>query len=229
MYKAPKEYFIIKDYIDNEKMSLQGYVYFFLRIPKDFIEWLIRYLPGSVGIIIRRYYYKLVLKKVGKNVTIDEGVYFHGNNIEIDDWACIDKFSVIRCYSRLRIGKRVHIGVSVIIHAALNSEIIIDDNTGIADRCSLYSLTNSYAPNKRIGGPICKSKEVKTRSGPIIIDKDCFLGTGCLVLPNVKIRFGSIISSQSIIRKNIAELGIYDKNSKLIMKRRFDKNIFYDE
>ena len=74
MYKPPKEYFIIKDYIDNEKMSLQG-VYFFL-IPKDFIELLTRYLPGSVGIIIRRYYYKLVLKKVGKNVTIDEGVYF---------------------------------------------------------------------------------------------------------------------------------------------------------
>ena len=227
MYKPPKEYFIIKDYIDNEKMSLQGFVYFFLRIPKDFIEWLIRYLPGSVGIIIRRYYYKLVLKKVGKNVTIDEGVYFHGNNIEIDDWACIDKFSVIRCYSRLRIGKRVHIGVSVIIHAALNSEIIIDDNTGIADRCSLYSLTNSYAPNKRIGGPICKSNEVKTRSGPIIIDKDCFLGMA-LSFKNVKIGF-VYMSSQSIIRKDIADLGISDKKSTLTTKRRFDKNIFYDE
>ena len=59
---------------------------------KDFIEWLIRYLPGSVGIIE---ILQTSIKKVGKNVTIDEGVYFHGNNIEIDDWACIDKFSVI--------------------------------------------------------------------------------------------------------------------------------------
>lgn len=228
MYKPPKEYFIIKDYIDNEKMSLKGFLYFFFKIPKDLIEGLIRYLPGPVGIIIRRYYYKLVLKKVGKNVTIDEGVYFQGNNIEIDDWACIDKFCVIRCYSRLRIGKRVHIGVSGIIHAGLNSEIIIDDNTAIADRCSFYSLTNAYAPNKRIGGPLCKSNEVESRSGPILIGKDCFLGTGCLVLPNVKIGFGSIISAQAIIKKNIDELGIYDENSKLIKKRDFNKNIFYD-
>ena len=78
--------------------------FFFLRIPKNILEGLIRYIPGPMGIIIRRFYYKLILKKVGINVVIDEGVYFQGNDIELDDWACIDKFCVLRSFSNLRIG-----------------------------------------------------------------------------------------------------------------------------
>ena len=227
MNQPPKEYKIIKEYIDTEKMSLKGYLFFFLRIPKNIFEWLIRYLPGPVGIIIRRYYYKLILNKVGKNVVIDEGVYFQGYNIELDDWSCVDKFCVLRSFSKIRVGKRVHLGIGVVVHAGINSEINIDDNAAIADRCNIYSLTNSYAPNKRMGGPVCKSHEVQTRSGEIYIGKECFVGVGSLILPNVKIGFGSILSSQSIVRKSIEELGIYDRDCKFLKKRIFDKNLFY--
>tara|TARA_B100001059_G_C17689319_1_gene504079 strand:- start:309 stop:995 length:687 start_codon:yes stop_codon:yes gene_type:complete len=227
MNQPPKEYKIIKEYIDTEKMSLKGYLFFFLRIPKNIFEWLIRYLPGPVGMIIRRYYYKLILYKVGKNVVIDEGVYFQGYNIELDDWSCVDKFCVLRSFSKIRVGKRVHLGIGVVVHAGIDSEINIDDNSGIADRCNIYSLTNSYAPNKRMGGPVCKSHEVQTRSGEIYIGKECFVGVGSLILPNVKIGFGSILSSQSIVRKSIEELGIYDKDCKFLMKRKFDKGLFY--
>ena len=229
MHKPPKEYEILKNYIDEEKMSVSGYIYFFLRIPKNFIEWFIRFLPGPVGIIIRRLYYRLILNKVGKNVIIDEGVYFHGHNIELDDWCLVDKFCVLRSYSKIRIGKKVHIGIGTVIHAGYNSEIIIDDNAGIADRCSIYSLSNAYAPNKRMGGPICKSYEVMSRNGKIHIGKECFLGLGCIVLPNVKIGFGSILSAYAVIRKDVDELGIYDKDCKLIVKRKFDKNLFYKD
>ena len=154
MIEPPKEYQIIKNYIDKEKMPLSGYIYFLIKIPKNFIEWLIRYLPGPIGVIIRRIYYKIILNKVGSNVIIDEGVYFIGNNIELDDWCYIDKFCVFRSYSKIKIGKRVHVGISSVIHAGINSEVIIDDNTAIADKCSLYSLSNAYFPNKRMGGPM---------------------------------------------------------------------------
>ena len=140
---------------------------------------------------------------------------------------CVDKFCVLRSFSKIRVGKRVHLGVGVIIHAGAKSEIEIDDYAGIADRCNIYSLSNSYAPNKRMSGPMCKTDEVKTRSGPIYIGKECFLGIGSLVLPNVKVGFGSIMSTQSIIRKNVEELGIYDRDCKLLGRRVFDKETFY--
>ena len=228
MHNTPKEYQIIKNFIDQEKMSVSGYMFFFLRIPKDIIEWFIRYLPGPVGVIIRRYYFKLFLKKVGKNVIIDTGVSFIGNNIELDDWCYVDKFCVLRSYSRIRIGKRVHLGIGNVIHAGINSEVIIDDNTAIADKCSFYSLSNYYVPNKRMGGPMCKSYEVASISGKIHISKECFLGIGCIVLPNVTIGFGSILPAYVVIRKNLDQLGIFDKDCKLIKKRIFDKNLFYN-
>ena len=123
-------------------------IFTFNKNSKNFIEWLIRYLPGPIGVIIRRIYYKIILKKVGSNVIIDEGVYFIGNNIELDDWCYIDKFCVFRSYSKIKIGKRVHVGISNVIHAGINSEVIIDDNTAIADKCSIYSLSNAYFPRK---------------------------------------------------------------------------------
>ena len=229
MIEPPKEYQIIKNYIDKENMSLSGYIYFLTKIPKNFIEWLIRYLPGPIGIIIRRAYYKIILKKVGSNVVIDEGVYFIGNNIELDDWCYIDKFCVFRCYSKIRIGSRVHVGINTVIHAGINSEVTVDDNTAIADRCTIYSLSNAYSPNKRMGGPMCKSNEVESRMGKIYIGKDCFLGIGVLVLPNVNVGFGAIVSAGATIKKDVKELGIYDRDLKIIRDREFDSKLYYKE
>ena len=36
MIEPPKEYQIIKNYIDKENMSLSGYIYFLTKIPKKF-------------------------------------------------------------------------------------------------------------------------------------------------------------------------------------------------
>ena len=48
MSETPKEYKIIKNFIDTEKMSLEGYLYFLIRIPKNFIEWFLRYIPEQI-------------------------------------------------------------------------------------------------------------------------------------------------------------------------------------
>lgn len=228
MTKAPKDYYILKKFIDEGKMPLSGYFYFFIRIPKNFIEWLIRDLPGPVGVIIRRFYYKLIFKKVGENVVIEEGVYFQGNNIILDDWSYIERFSVIRSMSNFRLGKRAHLGIGVIIYAGLDSDIEIDDYSAIGSRTNIYSASNSYAPNKRMSGPLCKSEQVEIKRAKIHIGKDCFVGVASTILPGVNIGYGSIITAHAVIKKNIDELGIYDQNGIFIVKRVFDKNSFND-
>jgi len=228
MNKPPEEYYIVKKFIDEEKMPLSGYFYFLIRIPKNLIEWLIRDLPGPIGVITRRLYYKLVLKKVGKNVVIDEAVYFQGSNIELDDWCYVEKFCVLRSYSGIRIGKRVHLGIGIVMYAGLDSEIEIDDHSTIGTRSSIYSVSNAYAPNKRMGGPMCKSNQVETKYGSIHIGKDCFVGIGSTILPGVSIGFGSIIMAHALIKKNINSLGIYDQKGLFIIKREFDKGSFTD-
>ena len=227
MNKIPEEYKIVKKFIDEEKISLSGYLYFLIRIPKNIVEWLLRDLPGPIGVIIRRLYYRLILKKVGKNVIIDEGVFFNGENIELDDWCYIEKFCVLKSYSKIRVGKRVHLGIGVVMYAGLNSSIEIDDYSAIGTRTTFYSVSNSYSPNKRMSGPMAKSEEVKIKSGSIYVGKDCFIGIGSTILPDVTIGFGSIIMAHGLIKKNIDELGIYDQRGILIAKREFDKKLFY--
>ena len=227
MIKPPKDYYIFKKYIQDEKNTIGDYFYFFLRIPLNIAEWFLRNLPGPVGIILRRYYYKIFLKKVGKNVIIGEGVYFHGNNIELDDWSFVDKNCILTCISKIRIGKRVHLGMNTIIHAGLDSEIIIDDNTGVAARCSLYSASNAYARDKRMSGPMAKENHVYTKYGKILIEKECFIGVGSIVLPNVKIGFAAIVPPGAVIKKNLQEKGIYDVKGDLISKRIFNEKKYY--
>ena len=227
MSKPPKDYYIFKKYINDEKNSIGDYFYFFSKIPFNLIEWILRNLSGPLGILLRRYYYKIFLKKVGKNVIIGEGVYFHGNNIELDDWSFIDKNCILTCISHIRVGKRVHLGIGTIIHAGLESEITIDDNSGVAARCSLYSASNSYARDKRMSGPMAKEKDVHTKYGKILIEKECFIGIGSIILPNVKVGFASIISPGSVIKKNLKEKGIYDSKGEFIGERIFDEKKYY--
>ena len=54
---------------------------------------------------------------------------------------------------------------------------------------------------------MCKSNEVESRMGKIYIGKDCFLGIGVLVLPNVNVGFGAIVSAGATIKKDVKELG----------------------
>lgn len=228
MNKPPKDFYIFKKYIDEEKNSVKDYFYFFIRIPLNLIEWLLRDLPGPIGIILRKYYYKILLKKVGKNVLIAEGVYFQGNNIELDDWSFVDKNCILTSISKIRIGKRVHLGIGTIIHAGLDSEIEIDDHTGVAARCNFYSASNSYARDKRMSGPMAKSKDVYTKYGKIYVEKECFIGIGSTILPNVTIGFASIISTGATIKKNLKSKGIYDQRGDKISERIFDEKKYFN-
>tara|TARA_B110000196_G_C20826533_1_gene511662 strand:- start:282 stop:677 length:396 start_codon:yes stop_codon:yes gene_type:complete len=130
--------------------------------------------------------------------------------------------------SRFRLGKRAHLGIGVIVYAGLDSDIEIDDYSAIGSRTNIYSASSSYAPNKRMSGPLCKSDQVEVKRARIHIGKDCFIGVASTILPGVNIGYGSIITAHAIIKKNIDELGIYDQNGIFIVKRIFDKNSFND-
>ena len=55
------------------------------------------------------------------------------------------------------------------------------------------------------------------------------LGIGVLVLPNVNIGFGAIISAGATVKRDVKELGIYDKELKIIKERKFDSKLYYKE
>jgi galactoside O-acetyltransferase len=77
-----------------------------------------------------------------------------------------------------------------------------------------------------MSGPMVKDEEKETISSPIKLEDECFLGPNCLILPGVNIGYGSIISANSVIRKNISQLEIINSSGEKIKNRIFNKDLF---
>ena len=65
-----------------------------------------------------------------------------GHSLTKTAFSCISKIRIIKSTFRNK----------YYYSPGLDSEILIEDNTGVAARCSLYSASNAYARDKRMSG-----------------------------------------------------------------------------
>jgi len=95
------------------------------------------------------------------------------------------------------IGKDVYIGEDLIIIDDLEDRgyLHVGNRVAIAERVTLviasrpnFSRTSPYVP---------------TAHGPITIEDDAWLGTGAIVMPNVKIGQGAVVGAGSLVTKDV--------------------------
>ncbi len=163
--------------------------YFFL----DYISFIINSIPGIAGLLFRFIYYKIIFKKMGKNVTILENVKFiEPSNISIDDNAGIGYRCFIEATGEVKIGKWVRIGPNV----------------------SFFTTNHNYIKKD------IKIKHQGYTTGSIIIENDVWIGANVTILPNVKIGEGAVIGAGSIVSKNIDSFTIVAGNPAKVIKYR---------
>ena len=99
----------------------------------------------------------------------------------------LTKFNYIVQYpENLKIGNSFDIGSFTYINSKFGVEI--QDNVQIGSHCSIYS--HSTIDNKK---------------GPIILKKNCKIGTHSTVMPNVTIGENSIVAAYSFVTQNISD------------------------
>ena len=76
----------------------------------------------------------------------------------------------------------------------------IGDRVTLADRVTL--VISSY-PNFSKIRPF-----VKDLHGYIEIDDDAWLGTGCIIMPNIRIGKGAIVGAGAVVTKNVPDFTI---------------------
>ena len=132
--------------LNGEKIPIKYYPAVVIKTLLSIVEFSIRYIPGPIGLVLRRCYYRLMCKHLGKNVLIETGVILHNPwNIYIADFAYLDVGVIVNCVtSDVYIGKRVHIGPYSTIGGAAG--VTIGDYSGISSHCSLF--TGSAVPRK---------------------------------------------------------------------------------
>jgi acetyltransferase-like isoleucine patch superfamily enzyme len=197
--------------------------YLFILIIKSCLalfEMCIRYIPGGFGYAIRYFYYKFLLKKLGRNVLIDVGVFLNGPaNISIGDYSWIDAGCRIEAIlGEITIGKRVHIAPYSILGA--REPIIIEDYVAIASGVKIYSNSEHPIDGKRMSGPMIPEQYKAFHSKKIIIKKDSFIGANSVLLPGSEIDEGAVVGANSVISQKIEAYNIVVGSPIRVLRKR---------
>jgi len=85
---------------------------------------------------------------------------------------------------------------------------------------NLFSIS-TYPINFKI----FKENKDTISKGPIIVEDDVWIGTGCIILSGITIGKGSVIAAGSIVTKNVEPYSIIGGNPAKIIRKRFDQDI----
>ena len=130
------------------------------------VESLIRNISGPLGLLLRRIYYKIRLKKCGKNLKVSIGVkIINPRQVELGDNVWLDNFVLIiagnyklsgnkkEMYIKndnfklnqgdVKIGSYIHIAPYCILNG-FGAGIHIKDDSTLAAAVKIYSATNTY-------------------------------------------------------------------------------------
>lgn len=219
------EYQAFAKFVREERIPVGHIVILVLKSFLTLFEMIIRYIPGGFGYILRYLYYKIMLKKMGKNVLIDVGVYLYGTkNISIGDYVWIDSGCRIEAMlGEVKIGKRVHIAPYAII--AAREPIIIKDYAAVGASAKIYANSEHPFGGKRMSGPMIPEKYKAFHSKKIVLEKDSCVGTGSVLLPGAYIGEGAVVGANTVVTKKVNSYDIVVGSSARIIGRRDKVNV----
>jgi maltose O-acetyltransferase len=139
-------------------------------------------IPGvTLGVIIRRGFYRITLKSCGKKLKVFSGVHLEvPERISIGDYVGINRACWISGGGGLEIGNNVIMGPLCIIHTA----------------------NHNY---ERMDTPIWRQGHTGKMT---IIENDVWLGAGVIILPGAHIGQGAVIGAGAVVSGSINAYGI---------------------
>jgi len=146
----------------------------------EYFELIVSHIPGLLGSLIRRIFYKITLAKCGKNFRVS-----------------------ILC--RIQAPKNVYIGhnsglnVGTIIasNKDSNGSIIIGDNVLIGHYCFFHSGNHKYKDKKNL------IRSQGYTFNKIVVEDDVWIGAKCTILSGVRIGKGSVVGANSTVVKDV--------------------------
>ncbi len=183
-------------------------------------------LPGALGFVMRRFFYRYWLGRVGRNVTFGVDVTIRhphkiriGDNVVIDDHCLLDAKGTDN--NGIEIGSHVLLGRNSILQCK-NGDIIIGDHVNIGVNCDIATAnrivigkgTLIAAYSHLVGGghefacadvPIMEQERF---ARDINIGPDTWIGTHVVVNDGTEIGEGAIVGAGAVVLQSIPERAI---------------------
>ena len=191
--------------------------YLFSRIVSEVLlhfSFFLSFLPGIIGIYLRRYFYYLVHISLDLTTCIDQMCEITGN-IKLGSNFSLGRFSSI--YARggqVIIDENVSINSGVMINADIGGNIHIGRYTligpNVVIRSAEHKFSNLDIPIRNQGHNISN----------IFIEEDVWICSNCVITSGVTIGRGSVIAAGSVVTKDVAPFSVVGGVPAAIIKRR---------
>lgn len=224
-----------KALIDQKKSALRKYIdifigkkSFFSFIKYECIILLFSWVPGALGLFLRRIFYPLILKNVGRGVAFGRNITIrHPHKISIGDHSFIDDYAVLDAKGEenqgIILGKNVMVGRNSILSCKEGS-VYLNDFVNISANCSLLSETtitvgkytflaghcylvaggsHSY---ERVDIPIMFQPSLT--KGGINVGEDCWIGAMVTILDGVSLGKGCVVGAGAVVTESIPDYSV---------------------
>lgn len=221
-----------KELIDKDSSLVSKYSVLFLGkrnffqlIKFELINLFISWVPGALGFLLRKTFYPLLLKRVGRGVVFGRNITLrHPQKISIADFTFVDDNVVLDAKGEANqgifIGENVYLGRNTIL-SCKGGSIFLENFCNISANCNLlseteirlgkycflagecYLVAGGNHPVTDISTPIMFQPSVS--KGGIKIGEDVWLGAGVIVLDGVTIGKGSIVGAGSVVAASLAD------------------------
>lgn len=169
-----------------------------------------RYSTHGTGLFTRE-----DLSRCGENVIFENNVrIFHPEQVEIGDNVYIGHDTILKGYHRnkLIIGDNSWIGQSCFFHSA--GGITVGEGVGIGPGVRI--LTSQHSSKDPQIPIICSELSF----GEVIIEDNCDIGIGSIILPGITIREGAIIGAGSVVTRDISGYAVWAGNPARFLRNR---------
>jgi acetyltransferase-like isoleucine patch superfamily enzyme len=184
-----------------------------------FTSW----VPGALGLALRRLSYRLVLGSVGRNVTFGQGVVLRhpwkihlGDDVTVDDLVVLDAKGTAN--RGIRIGNDVFLGRATIL-SCKDGDITLGDHVNIGFQSEIFSgsqvtvgayglfaaytyLVGGGHAFDDVGVPVIRQARV---SKGITLGENVWLGAGVKVMDGVRLGRDVVVGAGAVVTTDLPD------------------------
>jgi len=181
------------------------------------------WVPGALGLVLRRLLYPLLLGSVGRGVVFGQGVVLrHPHKIRLGDGVTVDDLVVLDAKGTsnrgIDVGSGVFLGRGTIL-SCKDGDIAIGENGNFGFHCEVFSGSSVTvgrhglfaAQSYLVGGGheferegLAVVEQARTSRG-IVLGDNVWLGTGAKVLDGVRIGDDVVVGANAVVNADLPD------------------------
>ena len=189
----------------------------------ELVQMLSQWVPGALGLVLRKACYPWLLGACGRNVVFGQHVVLrHPHKIRIGDDVVIDDHCLIDAKGDANAGITIASGTFVgrnTILSCKNGDIVLGEGANIGFNCEVFSaarveigaraLLAAYCyviggdhDWKDAGRPVLE--QGRTAAG-VVIGEGAWLGAGVKVLDGIRVGRGAIVGAGAVVSRDVPD------------------------